>query len=233
MNLNVQNVQKSFANYQALKGVDLTVPSGTLCALVGPSGCGKTTLLRIIAGLERADSGAVYFDDKAVDNLPVQKRNIGFVFQNYALFRHLNVRQNIAFALDIKGKRDNARVDELLTLIGLPDIGDKRVHTLSGGQAQRVALARALASDPKILLLDEPFGALDAHIRKDLRTALKKIQQNLGISAIMVTHDLHEAVDIAEQIVVMQNGQIMQAGDIHTLQQSPANDFVRNFLHGF
>lgn len=173
MNLNVQNVQKSFANYQALKGVDLTVPSGTLCALVGPSGCGKTTLLRIIAGLERADSGAVYFDDKAVDNLPVQKRNIGFVFQNYALFRHLNVRQNIAFALDIKGKRDNARVDELLTLIGLPDIGDKRVHTLSGGQAQRVALARALASDPKILLLDEPFGALDAHIRKDLRTALK------------------------------------------------------------
>lgn len=196
MSIDIHNIHKHFGNFTALNDISFTVHTGELATLLGPSGCGKTTLLRIIAGLETADTGRIHFDGTDVTDTPVQKRGIGFVFQNYALFRHKTVGENIAFGLELlpKDKRPNKteiakRVAELLDLIQLPHTKDRYPHELSGGQRQRIALARAIATNPKLLLLDEPFGALDAKVRKELRTSLKEIQKEIGITSIMVTHD--------------------------------------------
>lgn len=235
MSIQINNIDKHFANFHALKDVSIDINTGELATLLGPSGCGKTTLLRIIAGLETADSGRILFDGVDVTDTPVQKRGIGFVFQSYALFRHKTVAQNIAFGLTLlkdkpsKGEIDN-RVSELLELVQLPHTKDRYPHELSGGQRQRIALARALATRPKLLLLDEPFGALDAKVRKELRSSLKTIQQEIGITSIMVTHDQEEAVAISDKIVVMNHGTVEQVGTPDDLFVRPNSEFVVDFL---
>ena len=237
MSIDIQHVQKTFSNFVALEDITLSVPTGKLVTLLGPSGCGKTTLLRIIAGLEYADQGKILFDGVDVTHVPVQKRHIGFMFQHYALFRHKTVADNIGFGLTLLPKNErpskadiNKRVTELLELVQLPTLANAYPHQLSGGQRQRIALARALAVKPKLLLLDEPFGALDAKVRKELRTWLKNIHHELGVTSIMVTHDQEEARDVSDEIVVMNHGSIEQVGTPEMLIADPANEFVADFL---
>jgi|TARA_B100000530_G_scaffold14519_1_gene10356 sulfate transport system ATP-binding protein len=237
MSIEIRDVNKTFGDFTALNNINITVPTGKLTTLLGPSGCGKTTLLRIIAGLEYADSGQILFDDLDVTNIPVQKRHIGFMFQHYALFRHKNIADNIAFGLTLLPKSERPsktdikkRVAELLELVQLPQLANAYPHQLSGGQRQRIALARALAVKPKLLLLDEPFGALDAKVRKELRTWLKNIHHELGVTSIMVTHDQEEARAISDEIVVMNHGRVEQVGTSEQLLNQPANSFVRDFL---
>ncbi len=237
MSIDIKNIHKRFGEFTALNDVSFSVNSGELATLLGPSGCGKTTLLRIIAGLETSDTGRIYFDGTDVTDTPVQQRGIGFVFQNYALFRHKTVAQNIAFGLELlpkhqrpTGSEITKRVAELLDLIQLPHTKDRYPHELSGGQRQRVALARAIATNPKLLLLDEPFGALDAKVRKELRTSLRQIQKDIGITSIMVTHDQEEAVAMSDTVVIMNNGVVEQMGKPDELFARPNSEFVVDFL---
>ncbi len=237
MSIEIRNINKNFGKFTALDDINITVPTGKLTTLLGPSGCGKTTLLRIIAGLEYADSGQILFDDIDVTNTPVQKRHIGFMFQHYALFRHKNIADNIAFGMTLLPKDERLskadikqRVVDLLELVQLPQLANAYPHQLSGGQRQRIALARALAVKPKLLLLDEPFGALDAKVRKELRTWLKNIHHELGITSIMVTHDQEEARAVSDEIVVMNQGRVEQVGTPEILIHEPANAFVSDFL---
>jgi sulfate transport system ATP-binding protein len=229
----VRGVRKRFGKHVALDGVSLEVPSGSLVALLGPSGSGKTTLLRIIAGLEAADEGSVLLHDESTDRLDVRARNIGFVFQHYALFRHMTVAQNIGFSLKMLGrpKKERAeRVQELLKLIQLENLAGRYPSQLSGGQRQRVALARALAAQPKVLLLDEPFGALDAKVRKELRDWLRRLHEEIHVTSVFVTHDQEEALELADRVVVMSNGRIEQVGTPEEVYHHPANPFVMKFL---
>jgi len=237
MKIEIQNISKRFDRYPALGDVNLTVPSGKLVALLGPSGSGKTTLLRIIAGLEFADRGSISFDGQDVTNLPPGKRHVGFVFQHYALFRHLTVFRNITFGIDVRPRRLrpskselSRRVAELLKLVQLDGLENRFPAQLSGGQRQRVALARALAVEPRVLLLDEPFGALDAKVRKDLRRWLREFHERLHITTLFVTHDQEEALELADEIVILHQGNIQQIGSPAEILSSPANPFVADFL---
>ncbi|MGF6147083.1 Sulfate/thiosulfate import ATP-binding protein CysA [Kingella potus] len=237
MSITIENISKHFGTFHALKNLSLTAPTGKLTSLLGPSGCGKTTLLRIIAGLENADSGRILFDGQDVTAKRVRERQTGFVFQHYALFRHMSVADNIAFGLTVKPKSERpskeqirAKVRELLELVRLPALAAAYPHQLSGGQRQRIALARALAVEPKLLLLDEPFGALDAKVRKELRSWLRDIHHELGITSILVTHDQEEALEVSDQIVVMNHGRIEQTGSAGDIYLRPENAFVTEFL---
>ena len=237
MSITIQNLNKHFGSFHALKNINLNVPTGKLVSLLGPSGCGKTTLLRIIAGLENADGGQILFDGQDVTAKHVRERKVGFVFQHYALFRHMNVFDNVAFGLTVLPKSERlskeqirTKVEELLKLVQLSHLTKSYPHQLSGGQRQRIALARALAVEPKLLLLDEPFGALDAKVRKELRTWLRDIHHELGITSILVTHDQEEALEVSDQIVVMNHGKIEQVGNAGTLYRQPNNAFVTEFL---
>jgi|AntRauTorcE11897_2_1112592.scaffolds.fasta_scaffold00675_12 sulfate transport system ATP-binding protein len=237
MSIQIQNVSKTFGDFQAIKPLDLTIQEGEMVGLLGPSGSGKTTLLRIIAGLETSDSGKILFSDKEVTNLHVRDRKVGFVFQNYALFRHMTVADNIAFGLDVQpsGKRPSKaeikkQVAELLDKIELSHLADRYPAQLSGGQKQRVALARALAMQPRVLLLDEPFGALDARVRKELRRWLRDLHDELGFTSVFVTHDQEEALEVSDRVVVMSQGQIEQEATPEDLYHQPANRFVYDFL---
>jgi sulfate transport system ATP-binding protein len=233
MGIKVENVTKHFEEFRALDNVSIDVPDGSLTALLGPSGSGKSTLLRLIAGLEHADSGQVYLNDRDVTDMSVQERGIGFVFQHYAAFKHMTVRDNIAFGLRIKKTpRDQIRdrVKELIRLVQLQGMAHRYPSQLSGGQRQRMALARALAAQPKLLLLDEPFGALDARVRKELREWLRNLHDDVGVTTIFVTHDQEEAMDVAEQIVVMKDGAIEQVGTPNELYEEPRTEFVMQFV---
>ena len=215
MYLELKNINKKFGDYQASDQVSFSIEKGTLAALLGPSGSGKTTILRMIAGLEHQDSGDVFIDGVCVNDVPVEKRGIGFVFQNYALFPYMTVYDNIAYGLKLR-KQDKEtikkRVTELLDLVGLPGLENRLPGQLSGGQRQRVAFARALAPDPQLLLLDEPFAAIDAKVRKELRAWLKQMVEQLGITSIFVTHDQDEAVEVADEIIVTNRGRVEQSG---------------------
>lgn len=236
--ITIQNLNKKrFGNFHALKNINLNVPAGKLVSLLGPSGCGKTTLLRIIAGLENADGGQILFGGQDVTAKHVRERKVGFVFQHYALFRHMNVFDNVAFGLTVLPKPERpskgqirAKVEELLKLVQLSHLAKSYPHQLSGGQRQRIALARALAVEPKLLLLDEPFGALDAKVRKELRTWLRDIHHNLGVTSILVTHDQEEALEVSDEIVVMNHGKIEQTGSAEAIYRKPENAFVTEFL---
>jgi sulfate transport system ATP-binding protein len=237
MSIRVDDVSKNFSAYPALAGVSLTVRSGEFVALLGPSGSGKTTLLRILAGLEVAESGKVWFGERDVTRDSPAGRSIGFVFQHYALFGHMTVARNVAFGLDVMARRSRPprheiveRVDRLLDLVQLSKLGDRYPAQLSGGQRQRVALARALAREPRILLLDEPFGALDAKVRRELRGALRKIHDDLGLTSIFVTHDQEEAFGLADRVALLKDGSIQQFATPAEIQRNPANEFVRAFL---
>jgi sulfate transport system ATP-binding protein len=237
MTITVSGIVKTFETSSALNGVDLAVDNGTFVALLGPSGSGKTTLLRIIAGLETADSGTIAFDGEDVTDRPVQDRRIGFVFQQYALFRHMTVAQNIAFGLTVMKRAQrpdradiDARVQELLALVQLPGLEKRYPAQLSGGQRQRVALARALAREPGILLLDEPFGALDAKVRRELRVALREIHDRVGLTSIFVTHDREEAFALADKVAILSNGKIEQYATPREIEAAPASPFVREFV---
>jgi sulfate transport system ATP-binding protein len=233
MGIQVTNVSKRFGDFVALDDVSLEVPNGSLTALLGPSGSGKSTLLRIIAGLETPDTGSVAIFDKDATNLPVQKRGVGFVFQHYAAFKHMTVYDNVAFGLSIR-RRPKAeiqdRVGELLKLVQLEGFADRYPSQLSGGQRQRMALARALAVQPKVLLLDEPFGALDAQVRKELREWLRRLHEEMPVTTVLVTHDQEEAMDVASRIVVMNQATIEQVGSPESLYDHPANEFVMSFI---
>lgn len=237
MSIQVKNIEKHFGQFHALKHINLDVATGHLVSLLGPSGCGKTTLLRIIAGLETADSGQIFLNGIDVTHQKVQERKIGFMFQSYALFRHMSVFDNIAFGLTTlpRSQRPSKeqiydKVMSLLKLIQLPHLAKALPHQLSGGQRQRVALARSLAVEPKILLLDEPFGALDAKVRKELRQWLRDIHQELHITSLLVTHDQEEALEVSDEIVVMNHGRIEQVGDASTLYHAPQTPFVTEFI---
>ena len=239
MSISIQLIRKTFGSYVALEDVSLEVPNGSLTALLGPSGSGKTTLLRIVAGLEFADDGPgkVLFHGEDVSSVPAGKRGVGFVFQHYALFRHMTVEENIAFGLSVlpRSKRPpkseiRDRVAELLRLVQLDGLDRRRAHELSGGQRQRVALARALAIRPKVLLLDEPFGALDAKVRKDLRRWLREFHDEIGLTTLFVTHDQEEALELADQVVVMRNARIEQTGPPQEVYDHPRSPFVYEFL---
>ncbi|HTT95325.1 MAG TPA: sulfate ABC transporter ATP-binding protein [Solirubrobacterales bacterium] len=233
MGISVEGANKSFGDFQALDDVSIEVPDGSLTALLGPSGSGKSTLLRAIAGLEELDAGRVLIDGEDVSKKPTQKREVGFVFQHYAAFKHMTVYENVGFGLKIrKWKKDKirARVDELLNLVQLPGLADRYPSQLSGGQRQRMALARALAVQPQVLLLDEPFGALDAKVRKDLRTWLRNLHEEMNVTTIFVTHDQEEAMDVAGQLVVMNQGRVEQSGSADDLYDKPANEFVMSFV---
>ncbi len=237
MTITIDNIVKTFGTSSALNGVSLDIADGAFVALLGPSGSGKTTLLRIIAGLETADSGHVRFGGEDVTELPVQHRHIGFVFQHYALFRHMTVAQNIAFGLNVMKRRQRpkkaaitARVEELLELVQLPGLGGRFPSQLSGGQRQRVALARALAREPKILLLDEPFGALDTKVRRELRVALREIHDRMGLTSIFVTHDREEAFALADKVAILSNGRVEQFAQPAEIETAPASEFVREFV---
>jgi sulfate/thiosulfate transport system ATP-binding protein len=229
----VEGVEKRFGTFEALKGVSLTVPNGSLTALLGPSGSGKSTLLRVIAGLEQPDAGRVLIAGQEVTGVTPQKRGVGFVFQHYAAFKHMTVERNVGFGLRIR-KRPKAevaaKVEELLGLVHLKGFAHRYPSELSGGQRQRMALARALAVEPEVLLLDEPFGALDATVRKELRTWLRRLHEDVHVTTIFVTHDQEEAMDVAEQIVVMNDGRIEQVGSPRDLYEQPANEFVMGFV---
>ncbi|HEV3152613.1 MAG TPA: sulfate ABC transporter ATP-binding protein [Candidatus Baltobacteraceae bacterium] len=231
--VHIENVTRRFTTLSAVRNVTLRVESGSLVALLGPSGCGKTTLLRMIAGLEQCDAGRIVVEGKDVTRRPVTEREIGFVFQNYALFPHLNVRENVAFGLRVRrksGPEIAARVDEMLELVGLSNFGDRHPAQLSGGQRQRVALARALALSPSILLLDEPFAALDVHVRKDLRTWLRSLHDKTHVTTLLVTHDPEEAMEIADHIALMRDGHIEQFGKPRDLYDEPSSLFAMRFL---
>jgi sulfate/thiosulfate transport system ATP-binding protein len=233
MRIDSQGVCKQFGDFRALDDVTLEVPEGSLTALLGPSGSGKSTLLRIMAGLESPDVGAVLLDGTDVTGSRPQERGIGFVFQHYAAFSHMTVRENVAFGLRIRKRpRDEirARVDELLSLVGLTAWGGQRPGQLSGGQRQRMALARALAVEPRVLLLDEPFGALDANVRAELRTWLRRLHDEQGVTTVLVTHDQEEAMEVADRIAVMHEGRIEQVGSPREVYDKPANEFVMGFL---
>ncbi|ADU47071.1 sulfate/molybdate ABC transporter ATP-binding protein [Intrasporangium calvum] len=231
--ITVTGARKEFGSFTALDDVSLDIPSGSLTALLGPSGSGKSTLLRAIAGLESLDSGVVSIGGRDVTGEPPQRRGIGFVFQHYAAFKHLTVRDNVAFGLTIRKRpktETDAKVNELLTVVGLEGFAHRYPAQLSGGQRQRMALARALAVDPEVLLLDEPFGALDAKVRTDLRTWLRRLHDEVHVTTVLVTHDQEEALDVADRIAVLNHGRIEQVGDPVTLYDRPANDFVMSFL---
>jgi sulfate transport system ATP-binding protein len=233
MSIVVEGASKKFGDFQALDDVSLTVPDGALTALLGPSGSGKSTLLRIIAGLEEPDAGTVVISGENATQKPPQKRGVGFVFQHYAAFKHMTVFENVAFGLKIR-KTDRAkvgkRVHELLELVQLEGLAGRYPSQLSGGQRQRMALARALAVEPEVLLLDEPFGALDAKVRKDLRVWLRRLHDDVHVTTVFVTHDQEEAMDIAKQLVVMNDGRIEQTGTASELYEKPANEFVMSFV---
>jgi sulfate transport system ATP-binding protein len=233
MNIEVRSVSKRFGEFAAIDDITLDVPEGSLTALLGPSGSGKSTLLRVIAGLEEPDSGTVLIDGEDVTYARPQERGIGFVFQHYAAFTHMSVRENIAFGLQIRKRpRDEirTRVDELLEIVGLTKWAGQRPSQLSGGQRQRMALARALAIDPRVLLLDEPFGALDAKVRAELRRWLRRLHEEQGVTTVLVTHDQEEAMEISDRIAVMNEGQLQQVGAPREVYDSPANEFVMGFL---
>ncbi len=233
MRIDIQKISKSFGEFEALKDVTLEVPKGSLTALLGPSGSGKSTLLRIIAGLEEPDVGAIQIDGEDVTDARPQERCIGFVFQHYAAFAHMTVRDNVAFGLQIRKRpkeQVRERVDELLALVGLTKWSQQRPHQLSGGQRQRMALARALAVEPRVLLLDEPFGALDANVRAELRAWLRRLHDEQGVTTVLVTHDQEEAMEVADRIAVMNVGKIEQVGSPREVYDQPATDFVMGFL---
>jgi sulfate transport system ATP-binding protein len=226
-------ISKRFGSFVALDDVSVDVPSGSLTALLGPSGGGKSTLLRVIAGLEQPDSGSVVIEGRDMTAAPAQERAVGFVFQHYAAFKHMTVRDNVAFGLSIRKRPKaeiRARVDELLGLVQLTQFADRYPSQLSGGQRQRMALARALAVEPSVLLLDEPFGALDAKVRKELRDWLRRLHDEVGVTTLFVTHDQEEAMEISDQIVLVSNGRVEQAGTPAELYDSPANEFVMSFI---
>ena len=237
MGIEIRHLSKYFGNFAALADVSLKIPSGELVALLGPSGCGKTTLLRIIAGMESADAGQVLFAGEETTHLHARERGVGFVFQHYALFRHMSVFENVAFGLRVKPRRIRPpeaqirrRVDELLRLVQLERMADRYPSQLSGGQRQRVALARALAVEPKVLLLDEPFGALDTLVRRELRRWLRRLHDEMQISSVFVTHDQEEALEVADRVVVMNQGRIEQIGTPDEVYSQPATPFVFQFL---
>ncbi len=231
--LSINAVTKRFGDFKAVDDVSLSVPHGTFVCLLGPSGCGKTTLLRMIAGLEEPTSGSIALDEADITNVPTHKRNLGMVFQSLALFPHLSVGDNIAYALRIRGaskEEQRKRVDELLALIHLPGFADRPVAKLSGGQRQRVAIARALALSPRLFLLDEPLSALDAKLREAMQVELRQLQQRLGITTIVVTHDQREAMTMADLVVVMGEGRILQAAPPIEIYRKPADAFVADFI---
>jgi sulfate transport system ATP-binding protein len=231
--ISVSSVSKRYGEFAALDGVSVDIAPGSLTALLGPSGSGKSTLLRVIAGLEVPDEGRVVLEDEDVTTLPPQRRDIGFVFQHYAAFKHLSVRENVAFGLKVRKRPKaevKAKVDELLGIVGLAGYQERYPSQLSGGQRQRMALARALAIEPKLLLLDEPFGALDANVRAELRAWLRRLHEEVHVTTVLVTHDQEEAMELADRIVVLNRGRIEQAGAPRELYDAPANDFVMGFL---
>ncbi|WP_042424359.1 sulfate/molybdate ABC transporter ATP-binding protein [Comamonas granuli] len=237
MSIEIRNVSKRFGDFQALQGVNLDIASGELIALLGPSGCGKTTLLRIIAGLETPDAGSIHFSGADTTDVHVRERGVGFVFQHYALFRHMTVFDNVAFGLRMKPRKERPseaqikeKVMSLLQLVQLDWIADRYPSQLSGGQRQRIALARALAVEPKVLLLDEPFGALDAKVRKELRRWLRRLHDELHVTSIFVTHDQEEALEVADRVVVIHQGRIEQQGTPQQVWDHPASPFVYGFL---
>lgn len=237
MSIEIRNISKRFGNFVALDNINLDIPTGELVALLGPSGCGKTTLLRIIAGMETADQGEILFSGAEATHLHARDRNVGFVFQHYALFRHMTVFENVAFGLRVKPRQERPneaeikrRVMELLGLVQLDWLADRYPSQLSGGQRQRIALARALAVEPKVLLLDEPFGALDTKVRKELRRWLRRLHDDMHISSVFVTHDQEEALEVADRVVVMNHGRIEQIGSPDEVYSSPASPFVYQFL---
>jgi sulfate transport system ATP-binding protein len=233
MRIDINSISKRFGDFTALGDVSLEVPEGSLTSLLGPSGSGKSTLLRIVAGLETPDSGSVLFDGVDVSHVAPQKRGIGFVFQHYAAFAHMTVRENVAFGLRIRKKPKEhirARVDELLALVGLTKWSEQRPSQLSGGQRQRMALARALAVEPRVLLLDEPFGALDATVRAELRAWLRRLHDEQHVTTVLVTHDQEEAMEISDRIAVMSSGAIEQVGPPREIYDQPASEFVMSFV---
>jgi len=237
MSIQVENIHKQFGAFTALNQVSLDFPTGELVALLGPSGCGKTTLLRVIAGLETADSGRVILEGEDASGTHVRERQVGFVFQHYALFRHMTVFENVAFGLRVKPRKErpneaeiNKRVHRLLELVQLDWLADRFPAQLSGGQRQRIALARALAVEPRVLLLDEPFGALDAQVRKELRRWLRRLHDELHVTSIFVTHDQEEALEVADRVVLMNKGKVEQVGTPQQVYEHPATPFVYGFL---
>lgn len=237
MSIQIQNVSKKYGSFQALEDISVHIQSGELVALLGPSGSGKTSLLRVIAGLETTDVGNILFDGQSITDRHPKERNVGFVFQHYALFRHMTVFDNVAYGLKVRPRKNRPsrqqiknKVMELLQLVKLENFSDRYPTQLSGGQRQRVALARALAVEPKVLLLDEPFGALDAKVRKELRRWLRKLHDEFHITSIFVTHDQEEALDVADRIVVMNNGKIEQIGSPDEVYTNPKSPFVYDFL---
>jgi sulfate transport system ATP-binding protein len=233
MSIVIKNVTKRFGSFLALNDVSLEVPNGSLLALLGPSGSGKTTLLRIIAGLEVADTGAVLHHEEDITDYSARERKVGFVFQHYALFRHMTIEDNIGYGLRVRGVKKEerrARVNELLKLIRLEGLGPRYPAQLSGGQRQRVALARALAAKPSVLLLDEPFGALDAKVRQELRQWLRRLHEEIQVTSVFVTHDQEEAFEVADRVVVMNEGKIEQVGTPAEVFEHPSNAFVMDFL---
>jgi len=237
MSIEIRNVHKQFGNFHALRDVSLDIDSGELVALLGPSGCGKTTLLRIIAGLETADTGTIAFSGEDTTHVHVRERQVGFVFQHYALFRHMTVFENVAFGLRMKPRNlrpsdavIQQKVHDLLNLVQLDWLADRYPSQLSGGQRQRIALARALAVEPKVLLLDEPFGALDAKVRKELRRWLRRLHDDLHVTSIFVTHDQEEALEVADRVVLMNSGRVEQIGSPQQVWDHPASPFVYGFL---
>ena len=237
MGIEIRNVSKQFGNFQALADVSLDIEAGELVALLGPSGCGKTTLLRIIAGLETPDQGSILFSGEDTTDVHVRERGVGFVFQHYALFRHMTVFENVAFGLRVKPRSQRPseaqikeKVHSLLSLVQLDWLADRFPSQLSGGQRQRIALARALAVEPKVLLLDEPFGALDAKVRKELRRWLRRLHDDLHVTSIFVTHDQEEALEVADRVVLMNAGKVEQIGSPQQVWDHPASPFVYGFL---
>ena len=237
MSIEIRNVHKQFGDFHALRNVSLDIDSGELVALLGPSGCGKTTLLRIIAGLETADTGTISFSGEDTTHVHVRERQVGFVFQHYALFRHMTVFENVAFGLRMKPRNQRPtetvikqKVHDLLNLVQLDWLADRYPSQLSGGQRQRIALARALAVEPKVLLLDEPFGALDAKVRKELRRWLRRLHDDLHVTSIFVTHDQEEALEVADRVVLMNSGRVEQIGSPQEVWDHPASPFVYGFL---
>jgi sulfate transport system ATP-binding protein len=233
MSIEVRNVTKRFGSFLALDDVSLEIPQGSLTAILGPSGSGKSTLLRIVAGLERPDSGEVLLAGESATRLTPQRRNVGFVFQHYAAFKHMTVRDNVAFALTIRKRPKQEireRVDELLELVQLSGFADRYPSKLSGGQRQRMALARALAAKPHVLLLDEPFGALDARVRAELRDWLRRLHEEVHVTTVFVTHDQEEAMEVADRVAVLDHGRLEQVGAPAELYDAPASEFVLRFV---
>lgn len=237
MSIEIRHVSKAFDSFQILKDINLTIPSGELVALLGPSGSGKTSLLRIVAGLEHADEGRIVFEGTDLTYTDIRSRQVGFVFQHYALFENMNVFNNIAYGLKVKPRKERpsrteikTKVEELLALVRMEPYGKRYPSQLSGGQRQRVALARALAIEPKILLLDEPFGALDAKVRKELRHWLRQLHESVKVTSIFVTHDQEEAFEVADRVVIIHDGQVEQVGTPEQVYNHPANPFVYDFI---